>query len=404
MNDKFDKILTKKIEESFRELHVPYEAEHWNNLRSRIKSSGNNSTKFWIKALKIAAVFLFGAALSLYYFSTLENDPQLSLTEEIPPAKEQITPGLSSDELQNAPTDSHNDVAVPNGSSTKEDNIKEYNHKRSNELATPPLSEEFVINQSPSISFYDNSILSVFVNEDSSAITTAKLQQNNSRVKSPATVRKSDFKTQKPKVSILANTNFGFSKAEEGTPFGFATGVSSVFSLSKKMSISSGLVVAYHNLNIKETGNELTLESTVGEVQEITRANLLSLDIPVNVRYHFKESDRTRSFLSIGFSSLLYLQQKFTTTNRQLIEEVTESEDGSIIITKNVSEQLTTSSRPAFSKFDAAGLLNVSFGFQRPLSYQSDIVIEPFLKYPLGTLTTQNAKFGYGGVQIQIVF
>jgi hypothetical protein len=406
MNNKFDKILTQKIEESFQELHVPYEAEHWNNLRSTINSSGN-SPLLWPKILKVAAGLLIGIALGLYYVSLPNNEPELSTFQEIPPKKEQIPPRVTSDDVQNTTkgeTETSDQTLASSKESVGDYAIREKSQEESTKTIISPETKEVDLKQNPSISLFEIAVQPISIFNDSSIIITESHLQDNSDEINSITVQKSDLRTLKPEVSILANTNFGFSKAEDGVPVGFAAGVSSSFSLSRKLSMNSGIIVAHQNLNIKETGSSLTLESAVGAVQEITQANLLTLDIPVNFQYHFRELNKIDSFISVGISSILYLEQIFTTTNRQLVEEVTESEDGSIIITKNISEQKTKSSKPAFSGFDPASLLNVSLGFQRPLSSQSEIIIEPFLKYPLSSLTTQNAKFGYGGIQVKVVF
>ncbi len=83
MNDNFDNILSKKIEESFQELEVPYEAEHWNDLRTKIESPANYAI-LSSTIIKIAAVLLVGIVLSLYYFSIPEKEMPISTLEDPP--------------------------------------------------------------------------------------------------------------------------------------------------------------------------------------------------------------------------------------------------------------------------------------------------------------------------------
>ncbi len=251
---------------------------------------------------------------------------------------------------------------------------------------------------------YKEAIPLVSVIDDSSALITEKLVRVESPNESPIIVHKNDLDMIEPVMGILAASNVSFSKAENGVPVGFSAGFVSDLSLTRTISVSSGLVVSHQDLQVEDTGNDITLESSLDDVQKLTQAKLLALDIPVNFQYHFKRSGITRSFLSIGFSSLFYVQQEFNFTTRQVTEEATESDDGSVIISRNISEQQNRSSRPAFSRFDAASMLNISVGFQRPLSPHSDIVFEPYVKYPLGPLTAQNVQYGSGGIQIRIVF
>lgn len=393
MNDNFDNILTKKIEESFQELEVPYEAEHWNAIRTKIESPAGYSI-LSSTIMKIAAVLLVGIVLSLYYFAIPEKEMPISNYEEPPSIIEQNPPELSPVEPQQIPD---NNKALSNNNAKV---VQTDDEGGDMTLVNSTITKAEI--QGSSI--YNKAIPMVSVIEDTSTLITEKLVRVEPPRENPVIVRKSHLNRIEHEMGILAASNVGFSKAENGAPVGYSAGFVSAFSITRKVSVSSGLVVSHQDLQVEDTGSEITLESSLNESQELTQAKLLALDIPVNFQYHFNKSGKTRSFLSIGFSSLFYLQQEFNFTTRQVTEEVLVSEDGTITTFRNISEQQNSSSQPAFSRFDAASLLNISVGFQHTLSPTSEIVFEPYVKYPLGSLTDQNVRFGYGGIQLRIKF
>ena len=61
------------------------------------------------------------------------------------------------------------------------------------------------------------------------------------------------------------------------------------------------------------------------------------------------------------------------------------------------SETLSYSS---LNKFDFCELLNLSFGYKYSLK-KGEIVIEPYIKHPIGFLTNQDLKIGSGGISFR---
>ena len=54
--------------------------------------------------------------------------------------------------------------------------------------------------------------------------------------------------------------------------------------------------------------------------------------------------------------------------------------------------------------FDLMRTLNVSFGFNTRLNKKQSLTIEPFLKYPLGGLGSENIRFGASGINVKLNF
>jgi len=402
MNSHFDNILTEKIKRTFRELEVPYEHEHWELLKTELESTG---TGYFSQpgVVRIAAAIILGISLGLFYFMyTGSEDPGTpqklpDVTEQRPSAPAPVQPPPLPENLDHRDPgkttfkDEPEDIQVTgNASPATESSVSEPTQSK-------PLPVSF-------ISASEIKTYSIFTHESSksSRVLTALRLSNRSR----SEIRiKTDNRFKRPEIGIFASPSFGFSKAETGFPIGLSAGFTSAFSLHEKVSITSGLIVTHQNLRIEDTGNEITRESSLNEVRQMTNAKILALDIPMNIRFQFRQSGFNQSYLSVGISSYLYLDQEFLFTNRQVTEEIVQHEDGTTTVTRTVSDETSSSSEPALSGFDAAGFLNISLGFQQPITTNTNIVFEPYLKYPIGSsLTARNVHFGSGGMYIRIVF
>ena len=53
--------------------------------------------------------------------------------------------------------------------------------------------------------------------------------------------------------------------------------------------------------------------------------------------------------------------------------------------------------------FDFAKLINFSVGWDYHLSKRVDMTLNPFLKYPVTTLTSGDIKFGSGGLKLKLM-
>jgi len=56
------------------------------------------------------------------------------------------------------------------------------------------------------------------------------------------------------------------------------------------------------------------------------------------------------------------------------------------------------------SNLNLARLINLSVGISYPLGKQTSLSIEPFLKFPLKGIGTQQLHLGYGGINLNMSF
>jgi hypothetical protein len=213
--------------------------------------------------------------------------------------------------------------------------------------------------------------------------------------------------------SVMAGSMLTYAEQQLASGLGFSGGVMSEYRASASFGVSSGVALAYQQFEVD--GMPLRQRLSRAEYDYLpdnysARAvgnqsyELLALDIPVNVQYYFHEVMKSQWYVSAGFSSLLYLQQRVSGTEIAYIEaDYYDAALGSNRTMNYASEVQTESNYDAFTRFDFARLLNLSVGYE--INQEKSVtIIEPFIKYPLGTLSSRNIKMGMGGVRLRLRF
>jgi hypothetical protein len=244
------------------------------------------------------------------------------------------------------------------------------------------------------------------------------------------TAKNSAAKTKNPSekrtiMSVYAATYFNYAKGSDNN-VNVGAGFSSDFKLTNNLKLSAGVAIAqntlkYNNTAIQSgelntavslaktaldqvyassapsTSNMITGTSTNNGLRGFAiatfasptlrdyNANLIGLDIPINLKYQFNPQ-KTDAYVSAGLSSGTFINETYILN---------------YTYAKN-DQQSTT--RTSFSGFDLAKTLNVSFGVGYQLSKSNRLIFEPFLKYPLDGLGSQQIKFGAGGINLKLNF
>lgn len=218
---------------------------------------------------------------------------------------------------------------------------------------------------------------------------------------------------KKAVLNVFAATYFNYAKGSENK-INVGAGFGSDFRLSNKLKLSTGLAIAQNSLNyatgMVTTGlnrsadaaaanpasaalNQVAYNSSSGQYANSARgpvlqnysASLIGLDVPVNLKYQF-DPQKSDTYVSAGLSSGTFINETYVLnyTSAQLPQKST--------------------THASFNNFDFAKTLNVSFGVGYPLGKSNRLIIEPFLKYPLDGLGSQQIKFGAGGVNLKLNF
>lgn len=206
-------------------------------------------------------------------------------------------------------------------------------------------------------------------------------------------------------------------KGEKDSKVNMGGGLLSEIAIGKRLSITSGVLLTKQSLQMNEPASLPTLATTLSpgkngviqsnsqEQKRTLNMQLIGLDIPINVQYHLSKNTNKGLYVSMGLSSLAYLQEDYTHTTR---ETITRKYYGTSVqpntVDTYVTETNAKSNPESLSRFDFAKMLNVSMGMKYVVANNMQILIEPYIKYPLGSLTNEELKFGSAGVNLRCSF
>ena len=227
--------------------------------------------------------------------------------------------------------------------------------------------------------------------------------------KKAETVKKLSGKPLKFGFGLFAGVHLNYAKGSNNQ-LGLGAGVFTDFRVAKNFKLSTGLGLLQNKLSYSQgvpVNSQLAANSysaiaaqpvaVTSSVQTSSLksmdASLLALDIPVNLTYTFLPGKNSIS-VSAGLSSNTFAREVynyhyavFTAANTGLAAAGTSMQ--------------VLQDRKNFSHFNFAKTLNLAAGFTYPLN-KKELQIEPFLKYPLGGLGSQQLKFGSAGINLKM--
>jgi hypothetical protein len=214
---------------------------------------------------------------------------------------------------------------------------------------------------------------------------------------------------KKVKFGIYAATFFNYAKGS-ANQVNAGAGFTSDIKLTNNLKLSTGVALAQntlkYNSNTPPNANAAMAVTYAASLQDkmLTpastfpvyknyNANLVGLDVPINIKYEFNPQ-KTDAFISAGLSSGTFINEAYTTSYA--------SPQSNLL--PGLSQQTSQeTSRQSFNGFYFARTLNVSVGVGTALG-KNRLIIEPFLKYPLQGMGAQQIKFGAGGLNLKFNF
>lgn len=191
-------------------------------------------------------------------------------------------------------------------------------------------------------------------------------------------------------------------------------GVSMEYAVSKKVSISSG--ISYNQMGASKViggggGSSNPMDapaSAMALVQETKRlksvdANLVGLDIPLEIKYHISD----RFYTNVGVSAFAILNQK---QNNNYIEGRLEGESldlGNASAFKSVFKESTVSEAVPSEEIKNdkyLGFYNLSIGYKQKVSGKNSLSIEPFMKLPIKEYSKENLRLIGTGIRLKFDF
>jgi len=205
----------------------------------------------------------------------------------------------------------------------------------------------------------------------------------------------------KHKVRFGINFSPGINATQSASSFNFSGGITADIPVFSNFQFSTGL--QFENQSIVSNGPQI---STSGPANQ-SKANLMNLDLPLNLTWRFFSGKLKGYYLSAGVSSLAYLKQEYQNTSySQQLVAVSSLVGGHEIVSYNIVNVASTSQNTVspFRTFDLAGRLNFMLGLEQQLSPKLFLHVEPYLKIPVSGLATENLKYISSGVTFKISF
>jgi hypothetical protein len=226
-----------------------------------------------------------------------------------------------------------------------------------------------------------------------------------------------DYVSKKVQFGIYAATYFNYAKGSNNQ-VNIGAGVTSDIRLTNNLRLSTGVSVGQNTLSYtNELPQQAVEQVSVAAVSKVAyggvkssalynnvinyaspslnnySAQLVALDIPVNLKYEFNPQ-KSSSYISVGLSSGTFINETYTSQYNYATPSA---------YAASISQTHTTTTDNSFGNFYFAKTLNVSFGVGYPLG-KNYLVIEPFLKYPLEGMGEQQIRFGAGGINLKFDF
>ncbi|QEM11869.1 outer membrane beta-barrel protein [Mucilaginibacter rubeus] len=276
------------------------------------------------------------------------------------------------------------------------------------QLANNPVVQS-PVNNNPVKTAPANAVPSVVKVKPKTNSMEALLASDHDQPKKPD----ADMGERRVKFSVYAATFFNYAKGSQNQ-VNAGAGFTSDIRLSKNLKLSTGLALAQNTLNYDKSQptntreavsfspaltagyNSLSDFSKVSASPTFTNYNakLVGLDIPVNLKYEFNPQ-KNDTYISAGVSSGTFINEAYTASY---------SYPGLAMAAGVQAQTSDETTHKSFNSFYFAKTLNVAFGVGYPLGKSNKLIIEPFLKYPLDGLGSQQIKFGAGGLNLKLNF
>ena len=115
------------------------------------------------------------------------------------------------------------------------------------------------------------------------------------------------------------------------------------------------------------------------------------MDVPLNLKYEFNPQ-KSDAYFSAGLSSGTFINETYKSQY-----------SSQTYFSSSVPQTQGETTSKSFNSFYFAKMVNVAVGIGYPVG-RNRIILEPFLKYPLDGLGSQNIKFGAGGINLKFNF
>lgn len=217
------------------------------------------------------------------------------------------------------------------------------------------------------------------------------------------------------KTSIIAGLSGMMSSIEDlmvNSP-GVSVGFYLEHKITGRLSVRPGLALAKHSYGsadgsagavfMKSSTSSGNMTAHVDSYEN--QFDMVTMEVPLNLVYTIMERGKSSLFVSPGASSMIYLDQSFSSSFTNVFrEQKLDAATGNAYYATSSQEVMVESEEKAFSHVDYFGLANLSAGYSMPLRKGGSMLLEPFLQLPVTDLTSFNVRIRYGGLSLKLRF
>jgi hypothetical protein len=425
----FDEKFADNVRHAFDSLHEEMPPQAWADMKARLEGRGKaRMLAFWPFLSKAAGIALL-VGMSVFWFVNFDATHSKNQLAEKP--KEEQTSRTTSSEIAEA---EFSETGQQPEKETSPEFIltdKKPTPPRNTILPQPtaimvselPLIEDpILIAEAETPAVVEETVAETETAHTQEVPTLALRPQTDrpqvtngsqSRFDKPAPDRpKGSDHENRLSWGISAGSMLAFAEQRISDGPGYSAGVTAEYALSPNVSLSSGGMLTYHQFELVNFAQADFASDYLPSFDNASRINLtgnnhyemLALEIPLNAQFNVMETSRKRLYVGAGLSSLVYLQQRFSGTNTAFYEQSFFNEaTGNFELQYSASTFEVNEEYGPLSRFDFGRLVNLSFGYVIRRE-KSAMVIEPFVKLPIGTLTSREINLGMGGISIKYRF
>ena len=371
----------------------PYEEGAWEDFNQGSKSK-KGAYLLWIGIAALFAVIL--SAMPFIFDTELPNVP--AVVKNKPQVESPVTPF---DEMNPEPLAKELDPVKADQAEVRIPNISLENKPM---LAHVPVEASEITEPSPVVA----------VVETQPQATQQPVVKSSEKAQAEPVRKKTftEFLEQETKVATVASKprsskwNFGVELLPTvlQSKVNLGAGITTEYKLSDKFSLSSG--ISYIALNAGQKVADPQPVSLMSSKKLVAiDANIKAIDIPISLTFNVNK----KLYTAIGVSYFNVISER---RNNNYLTEMAVSRS-----TLNEATGQIESSEMQVSQLNAEvaedvpldgnsylGFMNFSIGHKQTLSKGHQIVIEPFLKVPVGKLSTEDLKLSNGGVKLRFSF
>ena len=211
------------------------------------------------------------------------------------------------------------------------------------------------------------------------------------------------------RTELIAGSILSWSDEQLASGLGFTAGALQNWPVSRGLRISAGAQLSYNRFGVDSNTNLQTQLARFDELgnnfntEFVNRVSydLLAVEIPFNLTVDLSRQQSGTIALTTGISSLWYIRQSFSDEFVQVSGQIrTNANTGNPESVVQAATRKQTEVTEPFSRFDAAGLFNISLGFT-PEASRWPVSFDVYIKYPLANLTDREITYGMGGLTLR---